>query len=120
MNTLFTVAMIIEALAGIGCLFVPAAVFGPFGVTLDEIATPFVRLLGSTLISFSVLLWLARRSDSPEFRKGVGCSLFAYYLVSAVLLVITQMAGLMNALGWSTIGVHVALLVWFGYYIVKK
>jgi hypothetical protein len=119
-DTLFLVALIIEAVFGIGFVLAPAAMLGPFGVTFNDIATTFARLFGSALVAFSVLLWFARRSDKPELKRGVVYSLFAYYVVSTVLLVITQLAGLMNALGWIVVGIHVVLLVWFGYFIVKK
>jgi hypothetical protein len=63
---------------------------------------------------------IARKSDKPEPKKGVVYSLFAYYLVSTILLVITQLAGLMNALGWGVIGIHMVLLVWFRYFLVSR
>jgi hypothetical protein len=119
MDTLFLVALIVEAIFGIGFVLAPGAMLGPFGVTLNAIATTFARLFGSALISYPVLLWFARRSDKPEFKKGVAYSLFAYYVVSAVLLVIAQLTGQMNVLGWSVIVIHVVLLVWFGYFLVK-
>ena len=119
MNKLFKVALIVEAIFGIGFVIVPGAMLGPFGVTLNAITTSFVRLFGSALISFSILLWFAYKSDKSEFKKGVVYSMFAYFLVSTVLLVIAQLAGQMNALGWSVVGIHLILLVWFGYFIVK-
>jgi hypothetical protein len=36
-----------------------------------------------------------------------------------VLLLIAQLAGQMNTLGWSVVGIHVVLLVWFGYFLTK-
>lgn len=120
MGTLFRVALIIEAIFGLGFLVVPAGMLNPFGVTLSDIATTFARMLGSALISLAILLWFALKSDQPEFKRGVVYSLFAYYLVSSVLLVITQLASLMNALGWGVAGIHIILTVWFGYFIANK
>ena len=119
MDMLFLVALIIEALFGVGFVLVPVPMLGPFGVTLDAAATTFARLFGSALISFPVLLWLARKSDKPEFKQGAVYSLFVYYLVSTVLLVMTQVAGQMNALGWIVVGIHVVLLAGFGYFFMK-
>ena len=120
MDTLFLVALIVEALFGIGFLIVPGPMLGPFGVTLDTAATTFARLFGSALISFPILLWFARKSPQPEFKKGVVWSLFTFYLVSTIILLISQLAGLMNGLGWIVVGIHLILLVWFGYFLVKK
>ena len=119
MNTLFLVSLIVEAIFGIGFVLAPGIVLQPMGVTLDEIATTFARMFGSAIISFPVLLWFARRSDDPGFRKGVVSSMAVYYLISAVLLFISQLRGQMNVMGWGVVVLHVVLTIWFGYYIVK-
>ncbi len=119
MNMLFLVSLIVEAIFGIGFVIAPGALLGPMGVTLNDIATTFARLFGSALLSFPVLLWFARKSDKPEFKKGVVNSLFVYYLISTILLVIAEIGGQMNAMGWSVVGLHVILLVWFGYFLIK-
>jgi hypothetical protein len=118
-NTLFLVAMIIEAIFGIGLLVAPGPMMAPMGVTLDLISTNFARLFGSALISFPILLWFARKSDQMDFKKGVVYGMFAYYLISGVLLLMAQLAGQTNAMGWGLIGIHAVLLVWFGTYIFK-
>jgi hypothetical protein len=120
MDTLFLVAMIVEALVGLVFLFAPAAVLAPFGLVLDGTAATFVRLLGSAVFSYAVLLWCARRSGRPEFRGGVVWTMFVYYLLSGALLAAGQAAGRMNALGWGVVGMHLALCVWFGYFLVKR
>jgi hypothetical protein len=120
MDALFLVTLVGEGLLALGSVLFPAAMYGLLGVELNEIATPFARLYGSALVSFPILLWLARGSKSPEFRKAVVYGLFAYYVVSIVILVMAQTAGLMNALGWIVIAMHTALLGWFGYFLVER
>lgn len=82
MNALFMAAMIIESIFALGFISVPGLMLGQFGVVLNETATVFARLFGSAMLSFPVLLWYGRRSDKPEFKKGVVRGLFMYYLVS--------------------------------------
>ena len=119
LNTPFLVALIVEALFGLGLLLAPSPLLGRLDVTLDATATTLARLFGSALIGFAVLLWCARKSDEPEFTKGAAYSLMAYYAVSAALLAMAVLAGLMNATGWGTVGIHVILLIWFGYALAK-
>lgn len=120
MNTLFLVSMIVEAIFGIGFILAPGALLGPMGVTLNETATTFARLFGSAIISFPVLLWFVRKSDKAEFRMGVVYTMFVYYIVSTILLLMTELSGQMNAMGWSVVILHGVLTIWFGYYLVKK
>jgi len=119
MNTLFLVALIVEALFGIGFLIVPGPMMAPFGVTLDDTAIIFARMFGSAIITFPILLWFSRKYASAETRKIVVYTLFAYFLLSTIILLVTQLGGMMNGLGWIIIGIHTVLLVWFGYYLLK-
>lgn len=120
MNTLFLVYLIVEAIFGIGFLFVPGLLMDPMGLTLDETSTTFARMLGSLIISIPVLLFFARKSASSEFKRGVVYCIFTYLLASTIILLIAQIKGLMNAMGWSVIILHLVFLLWFGYYLIKQ
>jgi hypothetical protein len=119
MNTLFFVYLIVEVLFGIGFIFVPGFLMGPMGVTLDETSTTFARLFGSLIISIPVLLFFARKSASSEFKRGVVYCIFTYLLVSTIILLITQLKGLINPMGWSIVILHFVFMLWFGYYLIK-
>ncbi len=119
MNTLFLVYLIVEAIFGIGFLFVPGLMMGPMGVTLDETSTTFARLFGSLIISMPVLLFFARKSASSEFKRGVVYCFFIYLLASTIILLITQLKGLMNPMGWGIVILHFVFMLWFGYYLIN-
>jgi hypothetical protein len=119
MNTLFLVYLIVEAIFGIGFLFIPDLVMDPMGVTLDETSTTLARMFGSLLISIPVLVFFALKSSSTEFKRGVIYCGFIYLLASTVILLISQIKGLMNAMGWSIVILHLVFMLWFGYYLLK-
>jgi hypothetical protein len=120
MNTLFLVYLIVETIFGIGFLFVPGLMMDPMGVTLDETSITFARLFGSLIISIPVLLFLARKSANTEFKRGVVYSIFIYLLLSTTILLITQIKGLMNSMGWGIVILHLVFMLWFGYYLLKS
>jgi hypothetical protein len=91
----------------------------PMGVTLDETSTTFARMFGSLLISIPILVFFARKSSSTEFKRGVIYCGFIYLLASTVVLLITQIKGLMNAMGWSIVILHLVFTLWFGYFLIK-
>jgi hypothetical protein len=119
MNTLFLVYLIVEAIFGIGFLFIPRLVMDPMGITLDETSTTLARMFGSLLIGIPFLLFFARKSSSTEFKRGVIYCCFIYLLASVVILLITQIKGLMNAMGWCIVILHLVFMLWFGYYLLK-
>ena len=120
MNALFLVYLIVEAIFGIGFLVVPGIMMGPMGVTLDDTSTTFARLCGTLIISIPVLLFFVRKSTSTEFRRGVVYCIFTYLLLSTILLLITQLKGLMNPLGWGIVILHFVFMLWFGYYLINQ
>ena len=119
MNTLFLAAMIVEGLFAIGFIAVPGQMLAPYGVTLDPTAASFARLFGSALLTFPVLLSYARASADAALKRVAVRTLFVYFLVSTVLVVINQLGGLMNALGWIIVAIHVLFTVWFGAFLAK-
>jgi hypothetical protein len=120
MNSLFLVYLIFEGIFGIGFLFVPGSMMAPMGVTLDETSTTFARLFGSLIISIPVMLFFVRKSANTGFRRAVVACAFTYLLLSTIILLITQLKGLMNQLGWGIVMIHFIFMIWFGYYLVNQ
>ncbi len=120
MNTLFLVYLIAEVIFGMGFLLIPGLMMDPMGVTLDETSTTFARLFGSLIISIPVLLFFVRKSSSTEFRRSVIYSAFTYLLLSTIILLITQLKGQMNPMGWGIVMIHFVFMLWFGYYLVNR
>jgi hypothetical protein len=119
MNALFLVYLIVEAIFGIGFLVAPGFLMGNMGLTLDETSTNLARLFGSMIISIPVLLFFARKSASEEFKIGVVYCAFTYLLLSTILLLNSQIKGMMNSMGWGIVLLHMGFMLWFGYYMIK-
>ena len=119
MNILFLAYLIVEAIFGIGFILVPDLLMAPMGVTLDITSGNFARMLGSAILSFPVLMFLARRSTSIEFKSGAIYCAIVYLFVSTIILLITQISGLMNSMGWGIVILHLVFLIWFGYYAIQ-
>ena len=120
MNTLFTVTLIVELVFALGFMAVPATLFGTFGVTPDAFGVSLARMFGSALLAFVTLVYYARISESPDLQKAAIRSLFVYWLLSSVFLIMAQFGGLFNSMGWSTIVLHLGFTIWYGVYAFKK
>ena len=120
MGTLFTVTFIVELIFGIGFIAIPGFLLGNFGVASTPELIFMARLFGSTLLALSTLLWYARGSKSTDLQKAAVRSLFLYYLISTNFIVLSQLAGLLNILGWSMVVMHAGFLIWYGVYTFRK
>lgn len=121
MRTLFNVNLVVAVLFGLGFVILPATLLDLYDVSLSDQGITVARLFGAAILSYPVLLWYAGRSDDAGFMMGASRTMFIYWLIGTVVLVIAQLDGQLNALfGWGTIGLHVVLLLWYVYYIFVK
>jgi hypothetical protein len=120
MKTLFTITLVVELIFGIGFMAVPETLANTFDVTLSDFGITLSRLFGSALLGFAVLLWFGRQSTQPDTHKAALACMFSYFLLSTVFYLIAQLSGLMNAMGWSAVGLHLILSIAFGYFLLKR
>ncbi len=120
MNALFIAAMIIVVIFGLGFIFSPGTLLGPMGVTLDANSDALARLFGTAIINFPILLWFARKSDNFQFKRGALITIFCYFLFSGICLLVIELKGLMNSMGWSVVILHLIFVIWCGWYLVRK
>lgn len=120
MQTLFTVTFIVELIFGIGFIAAPGFLLGNFGVAATPVLIFMARLFGSALLAFCTLLWYTRTSKSTDLRTAAIRSMFIYYLVSVIFIVLSQLAGLFNVMGWTMVAMHGGFAIWFGTFAFKK
>jgi len=121
MKRLLTVALIFEIPPAIGFLLLPVVTLQILaGVALDASGVPVARVLGAALLAFCVLLWSARKSDSAEFARAAVACMFAYYAVSAAVLLLAQLSGQMGPMGWGMVLAHGVLATWCGRALLQQ
>ncbi|MHB9032041.1 MAG: hypothetical protein ACYC6L_03225 [Anaerolineae bacterium] len=119
MNVLLLVAMILEAVFGLGFTLIPAFMLTPFGISADANLVVMSRLFGTALIGLAVVLWYVRGSKQPDVKKGSAYGFTAYYLLSGIVMLMAVLGGQMNPLGWSMVVLHAVLAIWFGYFLFR-
>lgn len=119
MRTLFTAGFLVELILGLALLAAPTRTAEALGLNVTPPGVLLMRLYGSALLGFAVLLFMGRRIRGRGLRRAVLASVLVYGLVSSILLVTAQIQGLMNPLGWGVIDVHVLLTLAFGFYLFK-
>jgi hypothetical protein len=112
MNTLLVTMLVMEGVIAVGFMVSPGSLLGPLGLVLDDVSTTAFRILGSALFAFPALLWSAWKSTGAEIKKVAVRTLVVYFLLSLVFLVVAQLAGQMNAMGWILIALHLGFALW--------
>jgi hypothetical protein len=115
LNILLVVAAAIGAVFGAVFVVAPGPVAAIYGVTLDKGGMLIAQLFGAALIGFAVLDWLARDVTDPTARQAVVLSNIVADAVGFVVILLGQLAGIANALGWTSVAIYLLLALGFAY-----
>jgi hypothetical protein len=115
LSNLLVVAAVIGAVFGVGFVVASGPLLAIYGITLDKAGTLVAQLFGAALISLAVLNWLARNVTGPEARRAVVLANLAGDVVGFVVILLGQLAGVANALGWSNVAIYLLLALGFAY-----
>jgi uncharacterized membrane protein len=115
LNVLLLVAAVIAGVFGVAFVVASGPLLSVYGVTLDKAGTLVAQLFGASLIGIAVLNWLARNVTDPDARRAVVFANLAQDVVGFVVILIGQLAGIPNTLGWSNVAIYLLLALGFGY-----
>src|SRR6476620_5737632 len=115
MKLLLIIAGVIEAVAGVALLLIPAvAVSALLGTPLDT-PTGLVagRIAGAALVALAIACWQARNGERGSPATGVVEAMLFYNFAAAMVLVYAGIRlDLRSALLWPAIVSHLGLCVW--------
>ena len=115
LSNLLAVAAIIGAVFGVGFVVASGPVLAIYGITLDKAGTLVAQLFGALLIGLATLNWFARNVTEPEARQAVVLGNLVGDVVGFVVILIGQLSGIANAVGWSNVAIYLLLALGFAY-----
>jgi hypothetical protein len=115
LSNLLVVAAAIAAIFGVALVVVPGPLLAIYAMTVDKTGTVVAQLFGSVLIGFAVLNWFARNVTDPVARRAVVLGNLAGNVVGFVVILLGQLAGVANALGWSNVAIYLLLALAWAY-----
>jgi len=100
---------------GAGFLIIPGPLATVYGLELNETGTFLARLLGAELAGYGILSWLIRDLVQFHIQRLVLITFFISDAAGFVVSLLSQLAGLMNALGWLIVLIYLLMSLAFGY-----
>jgi hypothetical protein len=115
LNNLLVVAAVIGAVFGVAFVVASGPLLAIYGITLDKAGTLVAQLFGALLIGLAVLNWFARNVTDPDARQAVVLGNLTGDVVGFVVILIGQLAGIANTLGWVNVAIYLVLGLGFAY-----
>jgi uncharacterized membrane protein YfcA len=119
LNTLMVVNALIAGVFGVGFIVVPGQVTSAYGPEITPQLEYVTRLFGAALLAFAVLTWTARNATDSDTRRAILLALFVGDGVGFIVSLMSQLSGVMNALGWTTVLIYLLLALGFGYFLAQ-
>ena len=104
------------AIYGLALMFATTPFLSLYGVALSPGAAVALKFFGGVAAGNAILGWLIRNAAEGVALRAI-LFVFAFNWLPAVIFgTLGQLAGAMNALGWSTVAIGLFWMVVFGYY----
>jgi hypothetical protein len=120
LTNLLVVSAAIAAIFGVALVVLTGPLLAIYGMTVDKTGTVIAQLFGSLLIAFAVLNWFARNVTDPEARRAVVLGNLTGDAVGFVVILLGQLAGIANQLGWSNVAIYLLLTLAWAYVLVTQ
>jgi len=120
LGTLLVIDGVVGVAFGIAFVLAPAQLLSAYGTTLDAAGLFMARLFGAALIQIGGLALLARNVADASAQRAIVLAYFIALVIGFVVALQGQLAGISNALGWSTVVIYLLLALGFGYFQFAK
>ena len=120
LRKLFTINVPISAFFGFTCLIVPNWLTLLYGTDSTPSGIFITQLAGAAYLGYGVLAYLARSSESKDFRRSLAVGLFVQDSIATIVAIIGQISGAFNAIGWTTVALYFILALGYGFFIFVK
>lgn len=120
----FKTLMVIKAVVCLGfgplLLFFPGPLLTLLGSSFGPGAAITAREYGAALIGNLMLAWFARNGEESVLRRAIVLNLFVYDAIAFIAMLLIQLSGGMNQLGWGIVAVYLFFTLGFGYFLLPQ
>lgn len=90
------------------------------GIAQDPGERLMAQYFGSALIAIGLLTWFARNVADSEAQRAFIFALLISDVIGVIVSVLGTVSGVMNAVGWSAVGIYLLLALGFAYFQFMK
>jgi hypothetical protein len=120
LKTLMVIKAVVCLVFGPILLFWPGPLLTFLGSSFGPGAAITAREYGAALLGTFVLTWLARNAEESMARRAIVWDLFVYDAIAFVAMLLIQLSGGLNPLGWCIVAVYLFFAIGYGYFLLPR
>ena len=119
-KTLMVIKAVVCLAFGPLLLFFPGPLLTLLGSSFGPGAAITAREYGASLMGNLMLAWFARNGEASVLRRAIVLNLFVYDAIAFIAMLLIQLSGGMNPLGWGIVAVYLFFSLGFGYFLLPQ
>ncbi|MEE8430000.1 MAG: hypothetical protein V3S16_02010 [Candidatus Desulfatibia sp.] len=120
LSNLLVINAIVALVYGISFVLVPATVLSLYGMTQGTSEALAGQFFGVALIAIGLLTWFAKNVADSEAQRAIILALLISDVVGIIVAVLGTLSGVMNAVGWSAVGIYLLFALGYAYFQFMK
>lgn len=116
LERLFTIAAVLSLVFGLGFVINPQLLIEQHGMTANDGFRMMMRPVGGALLGYAMIFWSVRHAEPSAALTAIVRGSFVFHLIAFGGNAYGLATGVMNALGWGPVLIHLGLAIGFGYY----
>ena len=120
LKTLMVIKAVVCVVFGPILLFLPGPLLTLLGSSFGPGAAITAREYGAALLGNFVLTWFARNAEESVARRAIVLDLFVYDATAFVAMLLIQLSGGLNLLGWCIVAIYLFFAIGYGYFLQPR
>ena len=117
-NNVLIVTAAIAVTFGLGFVLVPTTLWALYGVKLNTAGVYLAQLFGTANIGIGLVVFFARGASAPDIGRRLAMGILGWSVIEGIVLLLGQLAGVTNILGWMFVGFDAVLAVVYAYLLL--
>jgi hypothetical protein len=120
LNVLLIITAILGLFFGILQVIIPGQFSDFYGGQLTDAGKFNGQLIGAAYIGIALLLLIATKSSDAKARQAIVVGSLVHFVIGLAVSLRWQLLKVVNAWGWTTVGLFALLSLGFLYFLVTK
>jgi hypothetical protein len=115
LNVLLLITVVLAIVFGLGFVLVPSLLWALYGVKLNTAGMYLAQLFGTANIGIGLVVFFVRSASAPDIGRRLAKGLLGWVIVEGIVVLLGQLQGVTNFMGWSFVVLDLILAVAYAY-----
>lgn len=118
LNVLLNITIVLAIVFGLGFVLVPTTLWTLYGIKLDTAGVYLAQLFGTANIGIGLVIFFVRGASAPDIGRRLAMGILGWTIIEGVVVLLGQLQGVTNFMGWSFVGLDLVLAVAYAYFLL--